>query len=104
MDPHTTLNRRRFLSLSGAGIGSLALDSLLTSDAAEGIPSAFQTVAPKAKRVIFFHMTGAPSQLDLFDDKPVLRKYDRQAAPEELFKGKRFSFLRGHPKLLGSPY
>ena len=104
MDPHTTLNRRRFLSLSGAGIGSLALDSLLTSDAAEGIPSAFQTVAPKAKSVIFFHMTGAPSQLDLFDDKPVLRKYDRQAAPEELFKGKRFSFLRGHPKLLGSPY
>ncbi len=98
------LNRRRFLSRTWAGLGSIALGSLLERDAAAAIPKAFQAVAPKAKSVIFFHMTGAPSHLDLFDDKPVLRKYDRQLAPEELFKGKRFSFLRGHPKLLGSPY
>lgn len=104
MDTNMTLNRRHFLSRTGAGIGSLALGSLLQRDAAAAMPEAFQVVAPKAKSVIFFHMTGAPSQLDLFDDKPVLRKYDRQLAPEELFKGKRFSFLRGHPKLLGSPY
>jgi hypothetical protein len=49
-------------------------------------------------------MTGAPSQLDLFDEKPVLRQHDRQPAPDSIFAGKRFSFLRGHPKLLGSPY
>ncbi|NLT71439.1 MAG: DUF1501 domain-containing protein [Verrucomicrobiaceae bacterium] len=103
MDPKLALDRRRFLSRTGAGIGSLALGSLLQREGLAG-PAAFRSVAPRAKSVIFFHMTGAPSQLDLFDEKPVLRKYDRQPAPESLFAGKRFSFLRGHPKLLGSPY
>ncbi|MBU6179444.1 MAG: DUF1501 domain-containing protein [Verrucomicrobia bacterium] len=97
-------SRRHFLSRSGAGLGSLALGSLLQRDLAAGIPPTLRAVAPKARSVIFFHMTGAPSQLDLFDEKPVLRRYDRQPAPESLFEGKRFSFLRGHPKLLGSPY
>lgn len=104
MDYHATIDRRHFLSLSGAGIGSLALGSLLQRDLLGAVPPAIRAVAPKARSVIFFHMTGAPSQLDLFDEKPVLRKYDRQLAPESLFAGKRFSFLRGHPKLLGSPY
>jgi uncharacterized protein (DUF1501 family) len=98
------MNRRRFLSRTGAGVGSLALGSLLQDDALATVPKAFQKVAPKARSVIFFHMTGAPSHLDLFDYKPVLQKYDRQLAPKELFEGKRFSFLRGHPKLLGTPY
>jgi uncharacterized protein (DUF1501 family) len=98
------MNRRRFLSRSGAGLGSLALGSLLQRDLLGEVPPALRALAPKARSVIFFHMTGAPSQLDLFDEKPVLRKYDRQPAPESLFAGKRFSFLRGHPKLLGSPY
>jgi len=96
-------SRRHFLSRTGAGLGSLALGSLLQRDLVGEVPPALRAVAPKAKSVIFFHMTGAPSQLDLFDEKPVLRKYDRQPAPESLFEGKRFSFLRGHPKLLGSP-
>ena len=99
-----SLSRRQFLSRTGAGLGSLALGSLLHRDLLGEVPPALRAVAPKAKSVIFFHMTGAPSQLDLFDEKPVLRKYDRQPAPESLFEGKRFSFLRGHPKLLGSPY
>lgn len=97
-------SRRQFLSRSGAGLGSLALGSLLRRDLAAGAPPAQRAIAPKARGVVFFHMTGAPSQLDLFDEKPVLRRYDRQPAPESLFEGKRFSFLRGHPKLLGSPY
>ncbi|MDA7926439.1 DUF1501 domain-containing protein [Verrucomicrobiales bacterium] len=97
-------DRRNFLSRTGAGIGSLALNSLLGKDAKAEIPKAFQAVAPQARSVIFFHMTGAPSHLDLFDDKPILREYDRKLAPAELFEGKRFSFLRGHPKLLGSPF
>lgn len=104
MNPQTLIDRRRFLSRSGMGLGSLALGSLLQRDALGEVPAPIRAIAPKAKSVIFFHMTGAPSQLDLFDDKPVLRKYDRQPAPESLFEGKRFSFLRGHPKLLGSPY
>ncbi len=97
-------DRRKFLSRTGAGIGSLALSSLLGKEAKAEIPEAFQSVAPRARSVIFFHMTGAPSHLDLFDDKPLLREYDRKLAPAELFEGKRFSFLRGHPKLLGSPF
>ena len=59
---------------------------------------------PKAKNVIFLFMAGAPSQLDLFEPKPTLVKYDRQACPEELLKGERFAFIRGVPKLLASPY
>lgn len=104
MDLKSALDRRRFLSRTGSGIGSFALASLLRRESLADPAAAFRSVAPRAKSVIFFHMTGAPSQLDLFDEKPVLRENDRQPAPESLFKGKRFSFLRGHPKLLGSPY
>ncbi|MCB1207264.1 MAG: twin-arginine translocation signal domain-containing protein, partial [Verrucomicrobiae bacterium] len=73
MDSHTTIDRRRFLSRTGVGVGSLALGSLLQRDLSGAIPPAMRAVAPKARSVIFFHMTGAPSQLDLFDEKPVLR-------------------------------
>lgn len=103
-EPENLLNRRSFLSRTGAGVGSLALGSLLQKDALASVPQGFRKVAPKARSVIFFHMTGAPSHLDLFDHKPVLQKYDRKPAPKELFEGKRFSFLRGHPKLLGTRY
>lgn len=103
-NPDTLFDRRRFLSRTGAGIGSLALGSLLQKDSTAAVPEHFQKIAPKARSVIFFHMTGAPSHLDLFDHKPVLQQYDRKLAPKELFEGKRFSFLRGHPKLLGTPY
>jgi uncharacterized protein (DUF1501 family) len=61
-------------------------------------------VAPKAKQVIFLFMAGAPSQLDLFDNKPALRKYDGQEIPAEIVKGERFAFIKGTPRLLGSPY
>lgn len=103
-DPARLYDRRRFLSRASTGIGSLALGSLLQHDAIAEVPASFRKIAPKARSVIFFHMTGAPSQLDLFDHKPVLQKYDRQLAPDSLFEGKRFSFLRGHPKLLGTRY
>ena len=48
-------------------------------------------------------MAGGPSQLDLFDHKPALNQYDGQPVPEELIKGERFAFIKGVPKLLGSP-
>jgi hypothetical protein len=47
---------------------------------------------------------GAPSQLDLFDYKPKLNQFDGQPCPEELIKGERFAFIKGVPKLLGSPH
>jgi hypothetical protein len=49
-------------------------------------------------------MAGAPSQVDLLDPKPTLQKFDGQNVPAELMKGERFAFIKGTPKLLGSPY
>ncbi len=61
-------------------------------------------VPARAKRVIFLHMAGAPSQIDLFDPKPALERYDGQDAPAEMIRGERFAFIRGTPKCLKSPY
>jgi len=58
--------------------------------------------APRAKNVIYLHMIGAPSQLDLFDYKPLLQKHDGQTCPEELLKGKRFAFIGGKMTLSGT--
>ena len=60
--------------------------------------------APKAKRVIYLHMSGGPPQQDLFDEKPALVKHHMQPCPDELLKNQKFAFIKGHPKLLGSPY
>ena len=57
--------------------------------------------APRAKRVIFLHMAGAPSQLELFDYKPGLARLDGQPCPPSLMEGKQFAFLQGTPKMLG---
>lgn len=55
----------------------------------------------KAKRVIYIHMAGSPSQLELFDYKPELVKYNGKDCPQELLTGKKFAFIRGVPKMLG---
>jgi hypothetical protein len=60
--------------------------------------------APRAKRVVWLFMAGAPSQLDLFDPKPTLTKHSGELVPQELIAGQRFAFLQGTPRLLGSPY
>lgn len=60
--------------------------------------------APRAKRIVQLFMAGAPSQMDLFDDKPLLRRHDGKPMPSHLLEGERFAFLKGVPNLLGSPY
>ena len=50
------------------------------------------------------HMAGAPSQLDLFDYKPKLVELNNQKIPESMIKGERFAFIKGVPKLLGTPH
>src|SRR5438477_2574706 len=105
--PLHLLNRRAFFQNAGLGIGALALGSLLReASAAPANPLSARAphFAPKAKRVIYLHMVGAPSQLDLFDHKPELLKLDGQPCPEEFIKGKRFAFLRGHPNIAASHY
>jgi len=103
--------RRHFFCETGFGIGSLALLSLADARLFAAPPQAADPLRvkpphfePKAKRVIFLFMAGAPSQVDLFDPKPKLKQHDGEPIPEELVKGERFAFIKGVPKLLGSPY
>ena len=58
----------------------------------------------KVKRVIYLHMGGAPSQLELFDHKPVLARFHGHDCPESFLKGKRFAFITGIPKMLGPQF
>ena len=102
------LNRRELFRRSGLGLGSAALGSLLACDLpAIGAEAAIRPgphFAPKAKHVIYLHMIGAPSHLDLLDYKPALQKHDGQKCPDELLKGKRFAFIGGEMTLAGSAY
>ncbi len=95
--------RRHFFQQAGFGIGSIGLASLLDDRifAGEQTRPGRRT---KAKSIIYLFMAGAPSQLDLFDNKPKLRQHDGQPIPAEMIKGERFAFIKGTPKLLGSPF
>lgn len=100
-------NRRQWLQGSAMGLGSAALASLMNDEASADeaknpLAPKPPHFAPKAKNVIFLHMVGAPSHLDLFDYKPVLQKYDGELCPKKYLEGQRFAFLRGEPKLLGT--
>ncbi len=107
--------RRLFLKQCSMGLGALAFSPLInacTSDANGSSNTLFDPTKPllpktphlpgKAKSVIYLHMAGAPSQLELFDYKPELKKLDGQLCPESLLKGKKFAFIRGVPKMLGT--
>jgi uncharacterized protein (DUF1501 family) len=80
------------------GMGGLALSHLLNRDGFAAAPAHFQ---PRAKHVIYIHLVGGPSHLDLFDFKPELQKRNGEQCPDEMFKGKQLAFIRSHPKLLG---
>ncbi len=116
MDPRLErvrhITRRHFFQQSQAGLGAIALGAMLAKDAPAESTSAQPPnplapkkphFAPKAKRVIYLHMTGSPPHLDLFDYKPELVKWDGKPCPDEFLKGKRFAFTTGVPKLLGTP-
>jgi hypothetical protein len=107
---HTT--RRHFLKESAAGLGAIALSSLLgrnamaapgTIAATNPLAARLPHFAAKAKRVIYLHLTGSPPNLDLFDYKPELIKRDGQDCPDDFLKGRKFAFTAGKPKLMGSP-
>lgn len=104
--------RRDFLNRSGFGLGAIALSGLLNRGTSAKDAAAGENVLAiqrppfpaRAKQVIYLHMIGAPSQLDLYDDKPELRTRDGQDCPEDLLKGKRFAFIGGEMKLSGSRF
>jgi hypothetical protein len=105
----------------GYGVGGIALTSLLSQNLLASVAGgrgaelfdqgSAGPLAPKpphfpakAKNIIYLFMAGAPSQLDMFDNKPKLVQYNGQAIPDEIVKGERFAFIKGTPHLLGSPY
>ncbi len=104
--------RRQFLSSCPTGMGAMALSSLLGNDtSAEPVTALPNSTAVKdvqfptrAKRIIYLHMAGGPSQLDLYDYKPRLSALNGQLCPDEFYKGQRFAFIQGHPRLLGTPF
>ncbi len=105
--------RRHFLTRSIAGLGAIWLTNqgfavsdsqVVKRDAARPSSPLAPDFLPKAKRVIYLHMTGAPSQLDLFDYKPTLEKLNDQDCPQMFIEGKRFAFITGAPQLLGPQY
>jgi hypothetical protein len=103
--------RRYFLKGSALGLGAVAMSALTgTQSRADDVPldpinplaTRSAHFEPKAKRIIYLHMTGSPPHLDLFDYKPDLVKFDGQDCPDAFLKGKRFAFTSGTPKLLGT--
>jgi hypothetical protein len=102
------MTRRQFFGKSACGIGSLALASLLNEKLFAGAINPLLPkqphFTPKAKRVIYMFMEGAPSQLDLFDYKPKLAELNMKPVPLEMIKGEKFAFIKGVPKILATPW
>ncbi len=103
--------RRHFFRECGVGVGKIALASLMMESGLLAAPPAVDPLAPrpphfapKAKRVIYLFMAGAPSQLDLFDHKETLKKYDGQPVPAEVVKGQRYAFIRPDASLMASRF
>ena len=104
------LSRRWFLQDCGIGLAGIAASSLLSVDAAAA-PASDNPLAPrtphfpgKAKRVIYIFQAGAPSHLELFDNKPELAKRNGQLPPAELLKGYRAAFINPNSALLGPKF
>jgi len=95
-----TMTRRRLFGRAASGIGVGALASLLGNDGFAAAPAldsktggleGLPHFAPKAKRVIYLFQSGAPSQIDLFDHKPLMRKFHGQELPDSVRGGQRIT-------------
>ncbi|MEM6885051.1 MAG: DUF1501 domain-containing protein [Verrucomicrobiota bacterium] len=106
--------RRHFLAQCGTGLGALWTGSMLGSSAqAAGIPydlhhdpsNPLSALPPqftaKAKNIIFLHMVGGPSQLEMFDYRPELKKVDGKPCPPSMLEGQNFAFIQGTPMMMG---
>ena len=106
--------RRHFLSKCTTGLGAIWLAGMgqsafgsatkLAKDPTQPLAPAMPLLPGKAKRVIYLHMAGAPSQHELFDYKPELKKLDGKDCPKEFLEGKQFAFIQGVPKMLGPQF
>ena len=110
---HRSHSRRWFMRDCGIGLGGIALNHLLgsPSQAATEAARLSDPLAPKdphfsarAKRVIFLFMGGAPSHVDLFENKPTLTRLNGTNPPPELLEGYRSAFIKPDNKLLGPKF
>lgn len=106
--PAELVSRRWFLKECGVGLGAIALKDMLAGNA---LAAPAGPLAPrkghfegKAKSVIYLFMAGAPSHLELFDNKPQLAKFDGTLPPAELLKDYRAAFINPSSKLLGPKF
>ncbi len=104
------VTRRHFFKDCGIGIGAMALASLLDRDALAAAQGT-NPLAPKqphfpakAKRVIYLFQAGGPSQLEMFDYKPGLAKYNGQPCPPELLKGQTLAFIKPDAALFATQF
>ena len=104
MNPLLQRTRRHFFRDCGIGAGKMALASLVASQIQAGKLERHH--AAKVDHVIYLFMAGGPSQLELFDHKPSLTKWDGKPTPKEFLDGTRFAFMdtfaKETPKLLAS--
>ena len=91
-------SRRSFLEQTACGLGGMALWQLMADEA-----RAKPHFTPRAKNVIFLFMPGAPSQLDLLDPKPVMKKYHGQPVPAHMTDGLDDALIRGSARVFASP-
>ncbi|MCB1089809.1 MAG: DUF1501 domain-containing protein, partial [Verrucomicrobiae bacterium] len=94
------ITRRRFFSKLSAGLGGMALGSLLADRTAASMPAGIPGFAPRAKRVIYLFMSGGQSQQDLFDEKPLLRQRNGEALPDSVRGGQRLTGMSGNQSVL----
>ena len=104
-----TISRRWFFKECGVGLGAIALrnlmaENLLGAPTQDPLSSKKPHFDPKAKNVIYLFMAGAPSHLELFDNKPQLAKFDGTLPPAELLKDYRAAFINPQSKLLGPKF
>ncbi|MFN7828198.1 MAG: DUF1501 domain-containing protein [Acidobacteriota bacterium] len=104
------VTRRHFFRDCSVGLGSLALASLF-SDRTLAAEKGANPLAPKsphfparAKRVIYLFQAGGPSQLELFDHKPGLAKYNGKPCPPELLKGQTLAFIKPDAALFSTQF
>lgn len=100
--------RRHFLQECGIGLGKMALAQLLVGGSVwaaghddDPLASRPPHFAGKAKRVIHLFMAGAPSQLEMFDHKPELTRYEGKPLPPSVIGGQRYAFIRPDAAVLG---
>jgi len=106
------LRRRWFLKDCGVGLASIAASTLLSAESTRAFADITSNpLAPrqphfpgKAKRIIYIFQAGAPSHLELFDNKPELTKHNGELPPAELLKGYRAAFINPNSALLGPKF